>query len=553
LNSPTKIIAIILSALALEALFVVSPRLVQIITDNIIPTSDFPLAYLLIAAFCLVAVWQLVFGLCRGKLLSTLSERLTVSWDIHLAEHLLRLPYRYFLRRPTADIFSRFHSIDIILETVTRRFVGSALDVLGLIATLLMILLYSWQLAMITVGAGLLYAISRRLTIDNAISAEKHVNREMSVKQGRLMEMLHSVATIKCNGIESTAITRYCEKAKSAASAGRQVNQWRILSVSLAQFVNQFHSVIVIGVGAIFTLRGNITFGMVMAYMLYSNQFMDRCTRVSDILAECKVLGAHTSRLSDILDEDAPTSGIQPMPLTNALVVKVRNLSFGYNNDKSEILNKVSFDVRPGECVAITGVSGVGKSTLLKLLVGLLVPSQGSIEYNGVTLTKLDPVGFYNSIGCVLQDDRLFAGSIFENIALFTPRYSRALVIEAAKLANIHDEIMNLPLGYESPLVNEGQTISGGQRQRIILARALYKKPRLLVLDEATSSLDVGNESAINTSLAALSMTRIIVAHRPSTIAMADRVIHLMPEGISDSPDTSEGNTSEKGRFVSTD
>lgn len=203
------------------------------------------------------------------------------------------------------------------------------------------------------------------------------------------------------------------------------------------------------------------------------------------------------------------------------------DLSFRYDADGPWILDGVDLDVGDGECVAIKGPSGTGKSTLAKLLLGLLVPARGGVSINGVALDAIDDDHFRRSVACVLQDDQLFNGTIADNIAFFEPNFSRADVVRAGRLAQIHEEVMRMPLRYNTRIVDLGASLSGGQRQRLILARALYRRPRVLILDEASSHLDLENERLVNEAIRGLSVTRIIIAHRPQTLAIADRIYEL--------------------------
>ncbi|WP_284343705.1 peptidase domain-containing ABC transporter [Dyella mobilis] len=522
-----RVSVILLLALILEVLFAVSPLLVQTFTDSVVPSSDYHLAWLLMGGFSLVALLQLAFGLYRGLLLSRLSEHLFVEWNIRIGEALMSLPYAFFMRRAATDVYSRFRSIDNIQRTVTTKFVESALDGIGVVFTLTMIVIYSKILAIFTVLTAIVYAGSRQLTVDRARKAERHEIRETSQQHGRLLEMLNAIHTIKSGGMEAIQLSRYEARTRAAAHASATLQMWTFTSSAIAKFLIQFHTVIAIGLGSIVCMRGQMTFGMVIAYVSYSTQFIDRSTKVSDVVADSRLVKIHAERLSDIVDEKKMVPGVVHLPFGDAIGIRVENLSFGYGNHDDDVIANASFSIEPGECVAIVGRSGLGKSTLMKLMNGLLVPKRGEILYDGISVSSISPVDLHNSVATVLQDDQLFGGTIFENIASFAPQYDRERVIEVAKRAEIHDEIMQMPMGYETGVINMGKSLSGGQKQRILLARALYRRPRLLFLDEATSHLDSRNEQAINRAISALRITRVIVAHRADTIRMAERVIDL--------------------------
>jgi len=239
----------------------------------------------------------------------------------------------------------------------------------------------------------------------------------------------------------------------------------------------------------------------------------------------------HGERLADIVlappeDDQALPEALPPQDVR----IEVRNLSFRYAEGEPWVLRDCSFSIAPGESVAIIGASGCGKTTLVKLLLGLLKPSEGSIHVGGHDLHKLGARNVRAIVGAVMQDDQLFAGSIADNIGFFDPEFDLGRVEQAARLAAVHEDIAAMPMGYHGLIGDMGSSLSGGQKQRIILARALYRQPKLLFLDEATSHLDVGNEQLVNTAIRRLQVTRVIVAHRPETIASADRVL-VMEQG----------------------
>lgn len=247
------------------------------------------------------------------------------------------------------------------------------------------------------------------------------------------------------------------------------------------------------------------------------------------MVLQLRMLSLHNERVADIVlsDPEKEMPARQLFPPNTPVAFSVCNLVYQYDHLSKPIINGLNFDIKPGESVAIVGPSGVGKTTLMKLMSGLLEPSAGSLFVNGLDIHSIGINNYRQYIACVLQDDKLFAGSIAENIASFDVYLDRESIISCARYCNIHDDIMQLPMGYETLLGELGGGLSGGQKQRLLIARALYRRPAILFMDEATSHLDLVNESYINASIAGLEITRVIIAHRPSTIASADRVITL--------------------------
>jgi ATP-binding cassette subfamily B protein RaxB len=267
---------------------------------------------------------------------------------------------------------------------------------------------------------------------------------------------------------------------------------------------------------------------MLIAFIAYADQFISRAAGLIDKWVDFRMLRLHAERVADIAltapeaSADQPWSG--PIP---AASIELDNVSFRYADDEPWILRHCSLRVEAGESIAIVGPSGCGKSTLAKLVLGLLQPVEGEVRFGGIPIGKLGLDTYRQWVSAVMQDDQLFAGSVADNISFFDPEVSMERVVVAAHMAAIHDDIMAMPMGYESLVGDMGSSLSGGQKQRVILARALYRRPLLLMLDEATSHLDARREQMVNAAISHIAVTRIVVAHRPETIASAKHVIAL--------------------------
>lgn len=521
------IVSAALLALMLESLALASPLFIQIVTDSIISAADKRLLVVLSIAFVAASLLQTAISLARSSLLIRLGEALTIGWNVTVCGRLLKLPYDFFVRRSIGDIHSRFGSIDEIQRTVTHRFVEGALDGITALLSLALILMYSPMLAALTLLFSVLYGLFRFITFPRLRLAQERGIRVHASQQSLLLEILHGIHSIKANGYEASQLARYNRKTADTAKATASVQRWTKMVEEMGQSILRLQRVLAIAIGAALAIRGDLTAGMLVAYITYATQFSERSTRLLDLLSDWRMLIVHGNRLSDIVSGKSENAGGDEKANSTRCDFVVENLRFRYNSDSPWILDRVSFEVSDGECVAIKGPSGTGKSTLAKLIMGLLEPEEGSISIGGVSIDRMRRDELRGQIACVLQDDQLFNGTIAENIAFFEPGFSRERVVETAKMTQIHAEIMNMPLRYETRVIDLGASLSGGQRQRLILARALYRNPRVLVLDEASSHLDLANESLVNEAISKLEITRIIIAHRPETLAIADRVLQL--------------------------
>lgn len=540
-----SVLSIVTLALLLEILALVSPLFIQVATDSILPSSDLGLLAVLTIAFLGAACVQSAIAISRSSLLMRLGQELTTQWSWTVADRLLKLPYVFFMQRSISDINSRFGSIHEIQRAVTHRFAESALDGATAAIGLVVIVYYSPWLAAMTVTMTALYALVRIGSNGRLARAAEASIRAQSAQQGNLLELLHGIHSIKAGGCEPTMLARHSLKTSDAAYATRHLQWVNALVTEGGQAVQRIHWIAAVAAGAYLAVNGTLSAGMLVAYLTYATQFTTRSTRFLDLISEWRMLHVHGARLADILSLDGepePTGSNTPAADGD---ISVEGLRFRYDQDMPWVLGGISFTVRSGECLAITGPSGSGKSTLAKVLIGLLNVGEGVVSIGGKHIAELDRAALRRRVACVLQDDQLFSGTVAENVAFFEPGFSREKVIHACKLAQIHEEILQLPLRYDTRIIDLGASLSGGQKQRLMLARALYREPEILVLDEASSHLDLENERRINAAIAALRVTRIIIAHRTETLAIADRVLELRDGRIKTASGLSQSATVE--------
>jgi ATP-binding cassette subfamily B protein RaxB len=520
---------VLLLGLALQVCALVAPFYMQWVIDEALLAADQELMTVLGCGFLLLVVLQASIGAVRSWVTTVLSTNLNFQWFGNAFMHLMKLPLPYFENRHTGDIVSRFGSIQTIQKSITIQFVEGIIDGVLVLGTLVMMCLYSLKLAAVACGAVALYVVLRVLIFAPLKEATSEQIIHAAKQQTHFLESVRGVQSVRLFGRNDERRAGWLN-----ALADQFNSELRIARLGLSyQTANTFlfgaERVIVIWLAALAVMDAKFSVGMLFAFISYKDQFSQRIASLVDKLFEFRMLRLHGERVADIVmteaEQDTSTHEVEPAEITPS--IELRQLSFRYSDREPYIIKDLELKVTPGECLALTGLSGSGKTTLVKLLLGLLEPTSGEILIGGVKLANLGLSNYRQLIGTVMQGDTLFAGSISDNISFFSTSPNQEHVVQCARLAAIDNEIMAMPMTYNTLVGDIGTGLSGGQKQRILLARALYKNPQLLVLDEATSHLDVRNEQAVNAAIKSLKLTRIIVAHRPETIAMAERVVVL--------------------------
>ena len=395
--------------------------------------------------------------------------------------------------------------------------------------TLIVMLLYSVQLTTIACVAVGLYALLRWSIFRSLREATSEQIIHAAKQQSHFLESARGVQSVRLFNRSEERRIGWMNALADQFNADLRIAKLSISYQTANTLLFSSERVIVIWLAALAVLDARFSIGMLFAFVSYKDQFSQRTAALIDKLFELRMLRLHGERVADIVltkpEEDTHDVEIDQAQITPT--VEVRNLAFRYADSEPYIINNLNLTIPAGQCIAITGASGCGKTTLIKLLLGLVDPTEGEILVSGVKLKHLGLSNYRQLVGTVMQDDQLFAGSIADNISFFDPTPNQKQIENCAQLAAIHQEIVGMPMAYDTLVGDIGTGLSGGQKQRILLARALYKNPKLLVLDEATSHLDIWNEQLVNAAIKQIQLTRIIVAHRPETIAMAQRVVVL--------------------------
>ncbi len=519
-------------SLVLQCFLVLAPFFMQWVVDQVLVSADRDLLTVLGLGFGLALLLQTAIGLLRGWAILQLSAQLGLQWQGNLVAHLLRLPLDFFEKRHLGDITSRLGSLQAIQKTLTTGLVETVIDGLMAALTLALMLAYSARLAALTFAVVSVYLAVRLLWYRRARDSTEQQLAAMARQQSHLLETLRGIQSVKVAGREALRCTGYEDLLVKTLSQDLRLGRLGLGFSTASQCLFGLERIAVIWMGAQLALANAFSVGMLIAYLAYKDQFAMRVSSLIDKGMELRMLRLHAERLADIVlaesESEAESSrSAEFCKPALAADIDVQQLAFRYGDGEPWILQDCSFSVRAGESVAIVGASGCGKSTLLKILLGLMPASRGSIRFGGEDLARIGARQVRGMMGAVLQDDHLFAGSIADNISFFDPDAMPSRIEAAARLAAVHDDIAAMPMGYGSLIGDMGSALSGGQKQRILLARALYRRPRILLLDEATSHLDVARERQVNNAVRDLRLTRVIIAHRPETIASADRVLLL--------------------------
>ena len=519
-----------------------APFQIQLVVDEAVFHADQDLLVVLALAFGALVVVQASVEVLRGWALRVFGHLLSFQIVGNLVRHMLRLPADFFEKRHVGDILSRIGAVQPIQDAITRGVVASIIDgVMALIAAGIL-LFYS-----VTLGAIVVFAFLLHLGLVFALYPGMRHRMEEEIlarakEQSHLIETVRAATIIKLMGREAERESAWRNLYAEVTNAGISVGKYQISFAFIQTLLSGLVNVIIIFLGARLILAGEgFSVGMLFAFLSFRNTFNERAVGLINQLVQFRLLRLHLERLADIVTAVPEAETTTAPRLDTKGAIKVRELSFRYGVADQFVLQDVDFEVAPGEFVAITGPSGGGKTTFLKLLLGLHRPTSGTIDLDG---RRADPElwrAWRAHVGVVSQDDRLLSGTIADNIAFFDPDLDMAKVQAAATAAQVHDEIMRMPMQYLSLVGDMGSTLSGGQRQRVLLARALYGQPRVLLLDEGTANLDEETEATIADLIENMPITRIVVAHRPALIRRATRVLRVKERQITEVHAAGEG------------
>lgn len=516
-------------ALANEVFAMVSPLFLVWVVDQALVTADRDLLLTLVLGFSLLMVLQTAISAMRSWVLIVLGASMKVQARANLFSHLLNLPASYFESRYIGDVMSRFGSQETLLQALTTELVVAILDGLMCGVTLALMFVFAPTLTLIVLSGAVLYALLRFASYTRLRQASMEAIIWAARRDSHFLETIRGIKTIKLFNAQHDRRAHWLNLLVETINRQLVTQKLDLLFRTSNSLLLGSLGILVVWLGAQRVLDNMFSVGMLFAFISYKDQFLRRVSELINRLVDLQMLRLHAERLADIAlttpepRDWFPADTIERHPAS----IEVRNLSFRYGANDAWVLDDISFRIEAGESVAIAGNSGCGKTTLMKILTGLLEPTQGRVLINGEPLERIGIDRYRAMIGVVMQDDQLFAGSIAENISFFAANPDKDRVERCARMAAVHDDIVAMPMTYGTLIGDMGTVLSGGQKQRVLIARALYREPVILFMDEATSHLDVGREKAVNDAIRGTSMTRMIIAHRPETIRASSRVIVL--------------------------
>ena len=518
-------------ALALEVVVIALPFYLQWVVDQALLAADRELLGVLALGFGLLVALQAGMGAVRGWWVATLSARLNFQWLGNVFGHLMRLPLEFFEKRHVGHIVSVFGSVTVIQKTLTTSVVQALVDGLMVLGTLAMMGVYSAALLGVSLVAMALYALLRWSVFRALRDASAEEIIHAAKQQTHFLESASGVQSVRLFGRGAQRRAGWMNMLADQFNAGLRVQRVHVTHETAQTLLFGLERVVVVWLAARMVLDGRFTVGMLFAYMAYKELFATRVGALIDTASELAMLRLHGERVADIALAE-PEAGEAPSPIEVDLGrrearIELRGVRYRYSPTEPWVLDGVDLVVEAGRSLALTGPSGCGKTTLVKVMLGLLPPTEGEVLFDGTPVHRLGLAHYRALVGTVMQEDRLFSGSLADNICFFDAEPDMARIEDCARMAAVDAEIREMPMGYHTLVGDVGIGISGGQKQRVLLARALYRQPRILVLDEATSHLDLRNERSVNEAVHQMALTRVIVAHRPETIAMADRIVEM--------------------------
>ncbi|WP_454719005.1 peptidase domain-containing ABC transporter [Caulobacter segnis] len=512
-------------SISLQLIAFALPFQVQLAVDEAITRSDKGLIFVIALGFGALIILQSLIEALRSWTLQLLGYMLSFQAIGNVVRHLIRLPSSYFEKRHVGDIMSRLHSVSAIQDFLTRGIVASVLDSVVAIGAVIILLTYSPVLTGVVCAAVILNLVASLAVFPRLRAKTDEEISSRAKEQSHLMETVRAATVVKLMGREVEREAAWRNLFSTATGNALALSRQNIVLSAFQSAVTGLQTVVVVYFASKMIIDGQgFSIGMLFAFLSFRQMFTDRANSLVSQFMQFKFLSLHLDRLADIVSTplEEETEDYRLSEVHGG--VSFRGVRFRYGATDRDVIDGMDFDIKPGEFVAFTGPSGGGKTTLLKLILGIHRPTEGLLKLDGYDASPSVSRAWRSHVGIVSQDDRLLSGSIADNIAFFDPDIDMHRVVRAAVQARVHDDIAKMPMAYLSSVGDMGAALSGGQKQRVLLARALYRDPSVLILDEGTANLDLETEEQIGDLISGLPMTRIVIAHRPNLLQRADKV-----------------------------
>ena len=526
MRSRRSLVTVLGASLLIQLLALALPLATVVLIDRVLPSRERDLLTIVASGIVVLVLTQFAVNLVRSLLLIRLQARLDRDIVSGLFGRLLTLPLSFFLHRGSGDLMQRLASTIIIRELITTQSLTAVLDGAFLVVYLGILLSKDMLFGVMALGIGFVQVLLVVATHTRNLRLHQRRLLAQGESESVLIETLNGIATIKATGAEARVFQAWSKRLEAALAIDVERNRLAALVENATGSIRLLAPLLLLWVGTTRVLDGDLSLGTMLALQALGVMFL---APLASLVANAQTLqsvGAHLERLRDVFlaEPEKSRTGTDGSKRFSGRI-ELRDVSFRYDPDSPPVLDHVSLVIEPGQTVAVVGRSGSGKSTLAMLLLGLYAPTSGDILYDDVSLRAIDLRHLRRQFGVVLQEPFVFRESIRRNISAGDESMPFEQVVAAAKTAEIHDDIVAMPRGYETRVGQHGSGLSGGQRQRLSIARAVAHRPAVLLLDEATSHLDAVTERRVTANLDALRYTRIVIAHRLSTILTADQIV----------------------------
>lgn len=516
-----------LLAFMLEMAVLLAPLFLQNVVDQVLPARDAKLLFTLAASFCGIALIRVAATLSRNWTSMALTGYMTAGMKGAVFSHALRLPVAWFDKRGVSTVLSRFNSLNRVRDIAGNDIVLATIDLVLALLMLGVMFLYAPLLALVSsVVALVLVAVSVAVQAPYTRAVNESIAADAQ-EAGVLIESISGVAAVKFFGTENFQRRSYLAAVLRSSNRLLDLHRLGILLRTAQGALTALEEIVIVSLAGYMVMSGKLTLGMMFGYYAYKQIFSVKLTALVSAFMNVRELKLHAENVGDVTFAEPEETPSQPLQTSGKPSLSFENIDFAYEGAEDYLLRNFSLHVQPGEIVGVTGASGGGKSTLVKILLGALKPTAGVVRIDGVNVTGKAPGNYRPLMSVVMQSDSLFTGTLLQNITMFEERPDTARAEQAVLDAQFERDVQQFPMGLNSTVSGINPTLSGGQRQRLLLARAFYKNAPILILDEATSALDATKEIGVAEAIRRKGLTTLIVAHREETLRRCDRVVVL--------------------------